>query len=861
MQNLRAPGCGRVGACYRSAVLGLFALLGLAALPSSFAGGLDSPGPGAPAPVDAFVPPVPISPLLFPWPEGADAEGGAVTVELVLRIGVEGTVDDVTILSVLPDPLAAPVATGDAVPLDEAALASWSAWAVALTRQLRFAPATEAGQPVAVELPLTIPFKPPPVRLAARVVREDGAPIAGVPVQVRGADGTVRTATTDASGTVHVRDLPDGDYTVVIEPLVAGGQELYLDSQPVHIGASEVADVTLYAHVPVTDASQGLLATYDRVRAEVVKHTLSADEVRTTPGTMGDPLRAIANLPGAVRTPLDAGWLIVRGGDPRDTGVYIDGVRVPLIYHLGGFTSIIHPGFIDHVEFMPGGQSARYGRSTAGVVDLVTKAPSGNVEVRAGANIILAGAYLSVPIQRAGARVGGFAAGFRRSYLDAVLRAVPTITDEQANIAPRFWDWQVRGDAQLAPGAFRLFGFGFVDTLDGSTGVGQRIVVDFNNQQLQGDWTGTALGKPAVIRPYLSYDLRQVTISAADLQEDRLVLGVGARAEVQDDGLGRVGWSSGVDVRVDSLRLAYNDIPRGGIIGSPEAYGDVRFGQTTRIVAGLRTDTELVTDQLPRFSVSPRASFIHPVSASLDLRADAGVYHQPPPYELMLGPPEGSALRLEYSWGGGAGATWRQGPFTVDADAFGRKIDNLTQYDADGSLGQGQGLALGVETMTRFAMGRFAGWLSLSWSRSLRREESSSAWTPAIYDQPVTLVLVGSEDLGKSWTLSSRFRYASGFPAPSDPSATAYDVLTSRAVPLTRDSHGRLPAFHALDLKISRHVVKHKLGLDVYLDVQNVYDRRIPEPVITGISDVYTVQAYGFGLTTLPIFGIEGVYQ
>lgn len=843
-------------------MLGLLALLGLTALPSSFAGESDPPGvvgdtppdvvPAGPIAADGFLPPVPLTPLLFPWPDGRDADAGAVTVEVLLEIGVTGTVDDVRVAS---------VTSSDPVPLDEAAVASWSATAIALTRQLRFTPAIENGEPVAVELPLTIPFTPPPVRLNVLVVREDGTPVVGAHVQFRRADGWTRDVVTSASGSLAVRDLADGDYTIVVEPVTLDGRSFFVDSQAVRIGVAEAAQVTLYAHAPVVDPTQGLLATYDRVRAEIVKHTLSADEIRTTPGTMGDPLRAIANLPGAVRTPLDAGWLIVRGGDPRDTGVYIDGVRVPLIYHLGGFTSVIHPGFIDHVEFLPGGQSARYGRSTAGVVDLVTRAPPDQVEVRAGANIILAGAFVSVPIRHDRERVGGFAVGFRRSYLDAVLRAVPSITDEQADIAPRFWDWQVRGDAELAPGAFRLFGFGFVDTLDGSTGEGERVVIAFNSQQVQGDWIGVALGKPAVIRPYFSYDLRQVTISTADLQQDRQVVSVGTRAELQDDGLGRVGYSAGVDVRVDSLQLAYNDIPRSGIISSPELYGDVRFGQTTRVVAGLRSDTELVTDQLPRFSLSPRLSIVHPVSGALDLRADAGLYHQPPPYELMLGPPEGSALELEYSWGGGAGATWREGPFTVDVDAFGRRIDNLTQYDADGSLGQGDGLAFGLETMTRFTQGRFAGWLSLSWSRSLRREESSSNWTPAIYDQPVTLVLVGSEDLGKSWTLSSRFRYASGFPAPAERGATAYDVLTSTSVPLTRDSFGRLPSFHALDVKISRHVIQHKLGLDVYLDVQNVYNRRIPEPVITGISDVYTAQAYGFGLTTLPIFGIEGVYQ
>lgn len=849
-------------------------------MPGSFAGepvppgpepadpGAAAPGsadPGEVDPVDTFVPPPPLTPIVFPWPEGADPAGPPVTLELVVLIGPTGAVDDVTVAEVRFEK---PADVDDAswaaaLPALEAEenVTAWAARATTIARQLRFEPATEGGEPVAVEVPLTVPFQPPPVRVRVVLRRDDGVPLQGWPVELVRADGWSRVLRTDASGEVRVRELVAGEYTLKVDATGTDQPTLFADSQVVVLGDDEAADVALYAHAPASDPDVGLIATYNRVRAEVVKRTLSAEEIRTTPGTMGDPLRAVSNLPGAVRTPLDSGWLIVRGGDPRDTGVYIDGVRVPLIYHLGGFTSVVHPGFIDHVEFLPGGQSARYGRSTAGVVDVVTRSSPEGVEVRAGANIILAGAFVSVPVRRAGAPVGGFAAGFRRSYLDAVLGAVPSITAEQAGIAPRFWDWQVRGDARVQQGDFRLFGFGFVDSLDGSTGNGERVVVKFNNQQLQGDWVGVVAGKPALVRPYVSYDLRQVTITETSLQEDRQVFGVGTRAEVQDDGLGAVGYSAGVDLRVDALQLAFNDVPRAGLVTSPEGYGDVRFGSATRLVVGLRTDTLLVTDQLPRFSLSPRVSVVHPVSGALELRADAGMYHQPPPYELLLGPPEGSALRLEYSLGGGAGAVLRQGPFVVDFAAFGREMDEVTMYDADGSLGQGDGLAFGVETMTRFTQGRFAGWLSLSWSRSLRREEASSTWAPAPYDQPLTVVLVGSEDLGRSWALSSRFRYASGFPAPADPGATAYDVLRSVSVPLTRDANGRLPAFHALDLKISRHVVQHKLGVDFYLDVQNVYNRRIPEPVITGLADVYSEATYGFGLTTLPILGVEGVFQ
>jgi hypothetical protein len=48
--------------------------------------------------------------------------------------------------------------------------------------------------------------------------------------------------------------------------------------------------------------------------------------------------------------------------------------------------------------------------------------------------------------------------------------------------------------------------------------------------------------------------------------------------------------------------------------------------------------------------------------------------------------------------------------------------------------------------------------------------------------------------------------------------------------------------------------------LEYYLDLQNVYNRRVPEPVITGLADVYESYSYGFGLPVLPIFGVEGIF-
>ena len=81
--------------------------------------------------------------------------------------------------------------------------------------------------------------------------------------------------------------------------------------------------------------------TGEREETEVTRRTISIEEVKRIPGTFGDPLKVIQTLPGAARTPFGTGFLVIRGADPEDSGVYIDGIRVPLIYHLTGTTSIL----------------------------------------------------------------------------------------------------------------------------------------------------------------------------------------------------------------------------------------------------------------------------------------------------------------------------------------------------------------------------------------------------------------------------------------------------------------------------------------------------------------------------------------
>src|SRR6185369_387559 len=111
-------------------------------------------------------------------------------------------------------------------------------------------------------------------------------------------------------------------------------------------------------------------------RREVGQTTLSASDVREMPGAFGDPFRAIEALPGVAPMVSGLPFFYVRGAPPNDNAYTIDGIRVPLLFHVGLAQGVFHPGLIDRVDFYPGVAPASHGGAAGGVIAGQTLAPS-----------------------------------------------------------------------------------------------------------------------------------------------------------------------------------------------------------------------------------------------------------------------------------------------------------------------------------------------------------------------------------------------------------------------------------------------------------------------------------------------------
>src|SRR4029078_2415079 len=101
----------------------------------------------------------------------------------------------------------------------------------------------------------------------------------------------------------------------------------------------------------------------ERRRDEVSRVSLRGDEIQKIPGTFGDPFRVIQTLPGVASVVSLLPFPIVPGSSPASTGFLLDGTRIPLLFHLLSGPSVVHPVFIDEIQFFPGGAPATYSAS------------------------------------------------------------------------------------------------------------------------------------------------------------------------------------------------------------------------------------------------------------------------------------------------------------------------------------------------------------------------------------------------------------------------------------------------------------------------------------------------------------------
>ncbi|MDY0005146.1 MAG: TonB family protein, partial [Polyangia bacterium] len=208
-------------------------------------------------------------------------------------------------------------------------------------------------------------------------------------------------------------------------------------------------------------------------RREVSVYTVALPEIQKIPGTQGDAIRSVQNMPGVARASFGTGALVVRGSAPGDTRVYLEGMEIPQLFHFFGLTSVVNSDLLKEIVFVPGNYSVQYGRAMGGIIDVFTR-PAKRDRWHA---------YLDVDLWDLGALVegpvgaGSIALSARRSHIDSVLSVLPSdLLGVDLTVAPVYYDYQAMLDYPLLGGNLKVLVLGSDDRVklvfQGPTGLG-----------------------------------------------------------------------------------------------------------------------------------------------------------------------------------------------------------------------------------------------------------------------------------------------------------------------------------------------------------------------------------------------------
>ncbi|MFN7905734.1 MAG: TonB-dependent receptor [Pseudobdellovibrionaceae bacterium] len=698
--------------------------------------------------------------------------------------------------------------------------------------------------------------------------------------------------TTDSKGNFQISDLPAGEYEVVIN--VTG----YLKfSKKLSINQSQ-SPLQFFIERQSYQIFETTVSDL-RTKKDVSSKTLKQEDFLQTPGSGGDPVKAVQNLPGVNRANGSDSRIIIQGSDPDDTRYNINGHEVPLIFHFGGLSSIVTPEAVGSVDYFSAGYGPFYGKAIGGHVGLnVRKPKKDRHHGMAFMDFFNVGGLVEGPIDE----TSSYLVSGRYSYVGAVLKRIAEDNENlNLTVAPTFADFNIQYDKRLNDrdelNVFSIYSKDQLEfVLNRPAGNDPKIRGNFYQQtqfyRFIPRWTrqidedhrlevSLGVGKNDTLTDVGDnyFKLRSTTVTQRTEYEKRF----------------SSTWLSqfGSDINLIWFNIGVklpNTFSSGGV-ANPFSTGELRetqldsrnqnFGLYWKnevkadedskwtYLPGLRVDHFSTTNEnLPQ----PRLSLKYAVSDSLQYRSALGLFYQEPTGQesnKTFGNPQIKAERAIH-FALGFDKDFREGQSegsTLSSTVFYKKLDHLVIrssniVERDGALtaenytNKGEGSVIGAELQSKYKWADYGVTTSYTYAQSRRKEPGQPEY-PSTYDQTHSLNVLGSYETGR-WLWGARFRYVTG--NPQTPVIGSYydadnDVYTPERGGIFST---RKKDFVQLDLRADRKWIYDTWILSLYLDIQNITSQKNEEGIMYSYD--YSEKNEITGLPLLPTFGVKGEF-
>ncbi|RPH94220.1 TonB-dependent receptor [candidate division KSB1 bacterium] len=739
-------------------------------------------------------------------------------------------------------------------------------------------------------------FENPVGSLSGQVLdAETKEPLMGAAIMLA---GTQFGTATDGDGRFTIEQIPAGNYTVTCS--YVGYLPALITDVIVKTRSQSPLKIELTVSAIETREVTITPSAFSNIEREPVAVTsLSYEEIRRHPNSAGDVSRIIMALPSVAKVNDTETALVVRGGSTLENGFYVDGIPVPNINHFpaqgasSGAMSLINIDFIEDVQFMAGGFSARYGDRMSSVTDITLREGTRN-GLKGQLDFDMTGFGGGLEGSLPGKK-GSWMLAAHRSYFDLVV----DLFDIEASTTPYYTDVATKLTFDASPRhRFTLLDIAGFDV---SRIKRQQAIDNKEGDYGRGNWNVNTFGigwrylygKRGYCETTLSHNITswdsewrttkddeilnaaKTTEQKFTLKNDqhllfnkRTALDLGGEAVYQEEDIGNY-WGETLDPLgnlVPAIHVSRN-------ISSPVIGGYVSLRRdwlprfTTTL--GVRAD---YSDYTSRATVSPRAQLSFRLNEKTAVSGAYGRYYQQLPLILLSQKDEFKKLDDPYADHYVVSASHlltENTRLTVEAydKEYGRMPLNPLQPSlfvmdqiAHGDEAQeqltnnGEAWTRGVEVMVQKKLvDKVFGVVSGSIFRT-RYQGFDGTWRDRSYDNRWMFTIEGGYKPNRNWEYSLRFVYAGGAPFTPFDHAASYAAEEGIRDSL-RVNAERLPDYHTLNVRVDRRFHFRSSDLICYLNIWNIYNREN----IAGYywSPVENRQKTSYQWGILPVIGIE----
>lgn len=687
----------------------------------------------------------------------------------------------------------------------------------------------------------------------------------GVNIQIL---GTNLGAATDVNGKYIIRNIPIGTYQV--RASAVGYETITKTDIIVSTGRPFMVDFQMRQSIIEIGA---ITATSDLFRREPTEvnsiASFSYEEIRRAPGGFEDVVRALAVLPGVAQSDPGRNDLVVRGGAPSENLFLVDGFVVPNINHFGtqgatgGPLSYINLDFVRETSFSTGGFSALYGDKLSSVLSIDLR--NGRTD-QLGGKLTISATQFGLNLEGPVDSKSSFIFSARRSYLDFIFKAAGFA------FVPEYWDVFTKYNYNFDNE--HSLSFLYISAFDNVRYFNDTEEKRYNNSRILGSdqiqyLTGVSYRNLfsngyfdiRLSRNFIDYDTRQIDTNQNPIFKNKslesennlsanIFYKISRKSEITVGGTLKL-IKFNADLKLPFFKTSFGETLSITELKKEERYQKADlFAQYSgyyfnhfRMNLGVRLDYFNAIEN--KFAVSPRFSLSFYPTEITSINFATGIYYQSPSYIWLLADERNKKLdfvradqyilgfdhRIRYDVILKVEGFYKKysnyptsvkRPYLVLANTgagFSGSDDNFASFGLEELVSSGKGFSRGFE----FSIQKKSSDVPHYGLMSVTYSETKFTALDGIerygkYDQRWIVNLSAGYIFNEKWEASLKFRFSTGSPYTPFNSDGSQDIDKYNSV--------RNIENHSLDLRIDRRFNFSGWNLIVYLDVQNVYNRK-----------------------------------